>query len=1245
MVDNPEISVLKISQVECPEHSFTYNPAEINRLVESIKKVGVAQPITVHPDRFLANRYIVTEGIRRFQAARLAGVSKIYAIIDRNYSEDVVATKVPDSREVINKSAEAEAIGLTNKLLNDPSRMKILSRGLWNIVQRFNKSMRKSTPWKYPVLGLPNNKSLLIKSRGMLPTLDKAIYRIERPKRKDKDKDPEHFYLVHPETGKRYMVKHGIHIADDPAQIADEKRKAKSTSTGSHIAFNKSWSTEMSKKNPGARWVTITDSSSPLHGRHILIMPHTNGTATILWAPNKSGLTHKTLEPRKSKEGDSKSKALIKKKAKIPEISEEKETELLEEKKGLQEHKAEERGKLHAIIKKKLGRETEVTSKEKQKIEKKIQKIADPVKQKAERMLLIRKAVNEKQQAMNDIIKDAKKAMLGDLKESDDAPSEIKQLNAVVRENAEELLKHWYSMKAYQRQSSVITKMLKTGNVKSGTDTVEMKPMSLDEIKQTVADEKALKEAIESHYKLIIQTRGGMDENGREIKPKGAGNKTILHNIDTGGFEALIGITGEAAGTQILSREKYDLLGARNASVLADYYLRNTITDYGNKISSLNKYIENKGAEIAAKGVRIGDDFVKKAQRVREMGRGEDRLYADAIQAVGSSLTYLQRGYESYGQAEGALHLVAELLYHQDAPKKTMKLSSGSRATLKRRVSQLGLNKGDVVIKKLDDGYEMRIKEKAFEKLISEKPIVEFKKTIGEVTSADIKAGRANTDNYHPAGINTYLPPDADGSSERLFIAPHQQSSARLLYKEKKIFLNHEAGTGKSLTYLNAKAFLEEQTGRQIKTIISMPMKTMSNFKDEVEKFTDYKVVIVNDAMSAKRAKKYQSDSNTIVVVNKEKFLHDKVAIQDAKFDMVIADEAHKITQREGRDESGMSQGLAETAKMAEYFIAGTGTPTTNDLSELFFFLKVMNPDKYTNQKSFMEKYGTLHRGAGLKDKLSEIMNKEIDDKVFTHKKNLQHTFKQKTHTVELTKNQKQRYREINEKYAAKMINPFNRDAQMSDLLNSSSHKDNPKFDKIKELIDDHIKTKGKDEKIILYAKNYSTVKEIRKFFKEHYSEYDHVEFTGKTKAKELAPNKQRFITDKKVKFAIHTGAGTEGLNLQYTGKKGTGGATTAIAIASGEHSYSTIDQFFSRANRTGVPESKEINGHLILTDTPHDINTEIRLHDKKNIMGLIDNATALDELNLLHPSANRDEPKPPKIRKAFINTRARMVA
>ena len=518
----------------------------------------------------------------------------------------------------------------------------------------------------------------------------------------------------------------------------------------------------------------------------------------------------------------------------------------------------------------------------------------------------------------------------------------------------------------------------------------------------------------------------------------------------------------------------------------------------------------------------------------------------------------------------------------------------------------------------------MRIRTKAFEKRISEKMVAQFKAVTEEPSPQSIKAFVQNEDGWLPDGLKTHSPPDKKGNMQKFVPTQGQQAAARLLENQNKIYMNFEAGTGKSYGYVLQKAYLEQQTGKPVKTIIAMPSKLMGNFKEEVEKFSNYKVVIVGNQAQAKRAEMYKSDPNTSVITTKEKCNAEHEHIKTAGFDTTIEAEAHKITERDSRCEgSRMSRGLSTIAKQAKYYVAGTGTPTPSDLSELYFHLNIRDPEKYSSQKKFMEKYGNLHKGAGYKEKVKEILNAELGDKVFTQKQEQTINFHEHIHNVGISDVQREKYKAIQQKYLKKQILPITRDQRLTQVLNDHKHSDNPKYDRVKELIDDHLANKGDTEKVLIYAKNYTTVKEIEKFLRKNYPQYRSTRFTGQNKKggnltmDGIAKNKKSFLTNGKVKFAIHTDAGTEGLNLQHTGEADRPyGATTIIAMASGVNSYATIDQFCSRGNRKGA--NKDVHGHIILTDTPHDLTTEQRLADKKSVMGLIQNGSSIDELGKL---------------------------
>jgi hypothetical protein len=1044
--------------------------------------------------------------------------------------------------------------------------------------------------------------------------------------KKDGNNAKGEFYMVHPKTKKKFKVKAGKH------EIIEATRP---------LDIVKSWSSGLMKQHAGSKWVTVSDPSSPLHGRHILIVPHADGTASIAWAPDHSGLTHKVLQPKEKQEEktpeelakreDAVKKKEEKAKARREEMSEEDVEKYETARETAQKEKVEAKQSLHEMIREKAGVETQVTDKEKAAIEKKIEDLSKPEKI-VERALEMNKIQKERKEALNKIIEEAKKAMLGEQPEVPDATwaEDKKRIAQAIRDNAEEFLGAWYAIQAHQKEISSYNKILNTGMVThSGSDIIGVRKITTADLKEMVENEKALRDEIAAHYDLIIETRGGIDAEGNEITSGGSKRKDIQRMMNQGSLEAINGLTGEMAGTSIISERFMEELGAANAAVLATEYLKGKLgDDYEHHVQDLEEYIDRKGNQIALDAVKQGDHYLKQAERVANFGKGEEKLYGNAKQAQMAKMQYTTRAYLSYGQAEGGLHMVAELLYQTKANKPTLGIKSSNRPALNRKMERLGLKHNDVTIKRHGYGnYEMFVKPSAYKKLIKEKVVAQFKSLTGEPTPQSIKNLRENTPDWLPIGINPLIKGSDANTMIKVQPAPEQQAAALLLAKEKKIFMNFEAGTGKSFAYILQKAHLEQTTGKPVKTIITMPSKLMGNFAKEVAKFSQYKVVIVGKQDKKIREKLYNSDPNTIVVTNKEKFHFDRDHIKNAGFNMVIADEAHRITQRAGdkapskaEKEAGsqMSRGLAEIAKAADYYVAGTGTPTPNDLSELYFHLNVMNPEKYSNQRAFMEKYKSLHKGAGLKDKLQDILNAELDDQLYTVKKKIEGSeFRFHTHNVKLTENQRGKYQAVQAKYLDKKMTPMERDQKITKILNDTPMANNDKYTKIKSIIDDHLATKDPTEKVILYAKNYSTVGEIEKFLKTHYPQFESTHFTGRVKQEDIEGNKQKYLTDPKVKFAIHTDAGTEGLNIHHTGESDRPyGATTAIGVASGAHSWSTLDQFFSRGHRTGA--TKNVDGHLVLTDTPHDMATEERLSDKRTISNMLHEGSKIDEMNVL---------------------------
>lgn len=979
--------------------------------------------------------------------------------------------------------------------------------------------------------------------------------------------------------------------------------------------LRKSFSSDLAERYKGGRWITVKEG--PLAGRHLFILEHKDRSSTILIGGG-AAFRHKILHARPEKsskqeetpEGATKEEVPAKapeepaqEEPKKKELSEEHRQEVESSIKTLTGEINARKGALFDYVKEQWGIDRELTPEEKTSIEKKTEHIENPVEKAVAQMQETKRIRDAKDAAVKEIINAAKAALI----DEEPTGTGTKGIAAIVKENAEVLVGMHMAVKALEKDRKDLRKMVRVGKLndkfKTGKDIIaDYTPLTSQEIKDAISDEKALKAELDAHYKLVKVTKGiqGVDK-GADTKAE----EEIARNMRQGGFETFTGFMGQVTKKSILTKKVYDALGSNNAAILAKHYLKTTGADVKELTGELEKYLTAESSAVAFQANERGDHFNEMAGKVTEFGKGSNNIMT-VHQALGTALKYRRKAYEAYGQAEGSLNQGAEFLYaYKGRGEDAIEFTSGSTDSLERKRKALGLKAGDVIMKRTEDGgHKMVVPPRSFEKLIHEDATFAHGHGLGmEYSPEEIKAGKHNTDDFHPTGIRDYTPVDKSGKSEKLTIPPEKQAAVRLLAQQKKIYLNWEAGTGKSYTMLIAKAHIEDTTGKPQKMIVAMPAKLLANFKDEVEKFTNYKCVLVSDQTSAKRRELYNSDPNTIVLVNKEKMNVDAAHIKEAGFNIVCADEAHKITQREGRENSRMSEGLDAIAQKADYYIAASGSPTPNSVSELYFHAHIMNPEKYNSQKEFMAQFGAAHKGVGYKQAIIDFMNQELGEQISTQKKTERsYKFNLHQHQVQLTDSQRQGYKDVSEAYRRKEIATFQRDQQLDYLLNAHDHADNNKFAKVKELIDNHIATKGADEKIIFYAKNRATVNQLNDFLAKHYPAHDHVEFTGTTKKGDLDALKQKFKHDPKTKFSIHMRAGVEGLNMQYDGNGG--GATTAIAIASGEDSYAPLDQFFSRADRTG--QKRDVDAHLILTDTPHDIATHLRINEKRAIGEMI---------------------------------------
>lgn len=140
---------------------------------------------------------------------------------------------------------------------------------------------------------------------------------------------------------------------------------------------------------------------------------------------------------------------------------------------------------------------------------------------------------------------------------------------------------------------------------------------------------------------------------------------------------------------------------------------------------------------------------------------------------------------------------------------------------------------------------------------------------------------------------------------------------------------------------------------------------THQSFRDDVlkiaakhEKSTPDEVAKKLDAMS-------QPDRKAFI-----KSVMDKEGI---RFDFAMADEGHGLLNREGKENSRMSNAVQGITDNADYYLHASADPVKNDASEAFDLLAKMDAGRYNDRAAFMRKYGgdSVYAQDGLRRELA----------------------------------------------------------------------------------------------------------------------------------------------------------------------------------------------------------------------------------------------------------------------------------
>ena len=342
-------------------------------------------------------------------------------------------------------------------------------------------------------------------------------------------------------------------------------------------------------------------------------------------------------------------------------------------------------------------------------------------------------------------------------------------------------------------------------------------------------------------------------------------------------------------------------------------------------------------------------------------------------------------------------------------------------------------------------------------------------------------------------------------------------------------------GLGKTLQIIYAAEELKKQKGIEHCLIICGINTLKQNWKKEIEKFSTETVRVIGEKITSKGTIKYAKVDERaeelynpidafFVIMNKESFqsklVTDAILNSQNKFDMIVADELHKM--KDPTSDSGKN--FLKLTGIGKYHFGLTGTPLINSPLDAYVPLKFISQEKanYSNFKKFYCTMGDKfsdYRVTGFKN--LDILKDEISDCSIRRDKsilNLPPKFIVPEY-IEMDPSQEKFYTDLQSGIVVEadrvnikktsllgLVTRLREAATCPSVLTTSNIK-NSKVERCVELIDEIV---SNGEKVAIF----STFKEPIYMLKDILGKYNPLVCTGDQSDEEVYKNKDLFQED-----------------------------------------------------------------------------------------------------------------------------------
>lgn len=221
-----------------------------------------------------------------------------------------------------------------------------------------------------------------------------------------------------------------------------------------------------------------------------------------------------------------------------------------------------------------------------------------------------------------------------------------------------------------------------------------------------------------------------------------------------------------------------------------------------------------------------------------------------------------------------------------------------------------------------------------------------------------------------------------------------QQRAIKMIDANKRVVLGYGAGSGKTGIMLGAFSHLHSQ-GKVKRAAILVPSIVQGQFGGEALRYLEpgkYKWHAEPGASREERIAAYKDPDTHFVVMTHQSFRDDMIHLGAAhegiehgdmveklkamkpherkawiagvmekegiNFDATMVDEAHETVNRQGKEDSTLSNVTDALSDHTPYYVYASGDPVKNDVSEAADVMAKMDRQRYGDKAAFMRRYG-----------------------------------------------------------------------------------------------------------------------------------------------------------------------------------------------------------------------------------------------------------------------------------------------